>query len=449
MANKNVEFEIIEKKWILRRSNWEQFLDRDRSLLNKKLSNFCILFVCCNSYDATLKCLEYLKTETNQKFDIIIVDNSTKEEEYKLFYNLGVSNTKISIVKPIDNIWWSWWYSIWMEYVINAWYEYVAIFEDDIIPIEKDTISSTIEKCDEKVLVFNECKNLWNRFWYLHLACYPIDFIKKTWVVDPRFFLKSDDLERAERIQRVMDKEWYKKVSTWKQFYHPEMKKDWWKIWVTYLAIRNYLTNITKHFALNKLRYFITLFLYIWYWVSKVFFEWTFSLLTYILCAIKDYLFGNIWYKYNKKTLNKLFKAQLSKPRNCEDQWMDIKDISKISHSMFNLYWKMVWDYNSFSWFKYSKSIKDLKNWVIVNWIYSNIYPIFMNFNKILAVNEFDFLWDRVNVYVYDNPYKLKFLRSLLSFIISVILYIPILLLVLLKILLCSIFNCLIKFIGR
>ncbi len=449
MSNKNIEFKIIEKNWILRRDNRESFLDKKKSLLHEKQSDFAILFVCCNSYDATLKCLEYLRTESNQKFDIIIVDNSTNEDEYKSFYNLGLSNSKISIIKPIDNIWWSGWYSIGMEYVTKECYKYVVFFEDDIIPIEKDIISSTIENCDKKNLIFNECKNLGNRFRYLHLACYPIDFIKKTWVIDPRFFLKSDDLERAERIENIIKKEWYRKVSTWKHFYHPELKKDGWKIRVTYLGMRNYLTNITKHFALNKIRYLITLLLYIWYWISKIFFEGTLSLFIYILCAIKDYLCWNLGYQYNKKILNKLFKEQLSKPKNCNDKWLSTKDISKLSHSMFNLYWKMFWDYNSFSWFRYSKSIKDLKNWVIVNGIYSNIYPIFMNFNKILAINEFDFLWDRVNVYKYDNPYKLKFVRSLLSFIISVILYIPILLLVLLKIILCCIINCKVKYIDK
>lgn len=431
----NIEYSIRERNWILRRTNRKDFLDTEKSVLNKKLSNFSILFVCCNSYWAILKCLDYLKTESNQDFDIIIVDNSTKDEESKSFYKLGKENKNISIIKPIDNLWWSWWFSIWMEYIMNKEYDYMLIFEDDIIPIEKDIVTTFIRKLDKKNLIFNECANEWNSFWYFHLACYPIEFIKKCGVVDPRFFLKSDDLDWLERVEKVIGDENYKKISTWKHHYHPNFKKDWWKIWVTYLAIRNYLITFTKYFRFNKFGYFFTLFLYIRYWVSKLFFEWTINLLKYELCAIKDYLFWNIWYQYNKKILSILFKQNLSKPEKCEDKRISLEELNKISHSMFNLYWKITWSYNSFTSIKFSKSVKNIKNWVIVNWMYSNIYPIFMNFNKILAVNEIDFLWKRVNVYEYKNQYKLKLLRTLLSIIISIILYIPIFVAIFIKVL--------------
>ena len=439
--NKNIEFSIKEKIWILQRDNWEEFLDIEKSVLNKKISNFSILFVCCNSYKSILKCLDYLKTESNQNFDIIIVDNSTKEEESKLFLDLGKKNKNISIIKPIDNLWWSWGFSIWMEYIINNWYDYMLIFEDDIIPIEKDIITTFIEKSNKNTILFNECANAWNSFWYFHLACYPINIIKKSWVVDPRFFLKSDDLEWLERLEKVIRDNWYKKTSTKKHHYHPNFKKDWRKIRVTYLAIRNYLTTLTKYFSVKKCSYFATLFLYIWYWVSKLFFEWTINLLKYEIYAIKDYLMWNIWYQYNKKILTKLFKQNLPKPKDCIDSWISIEELNKASSSMFNLFWKIVWDYNWFYKVKFSKSIKDLKNWVIVNWIYSNLYPIFINFNKILAINEFDFLSEKVNVYIYDNKKIFKLLRTLLSIITSIIIYIPIFMVIMLKIIIKFIAN--------
>lgn len=433
--NKNLEFLIMEKSWILRWNNWKNFLDTKTSILNKKISNFSILFVCCNSYSVIIKCLDYLKSESNQDFDIIIVDNSTNEEESNLFYNLGKENKNISIIRPIDNLWWSWWFSMWMEYVIDMWYDYMLIFEDDIIPIEKNIVTTFIEQSEKNKLLFNECLNAWNSFWYFHLACYPIDFIKNVWVVDPRFFLKSDDLEWAERVERVIKKNWYKKASTWKHHYHPNLKKDWRKIRVTYLAIRNYLTTLTKYFTIKKCSYFFTLFLYIWYWISKFFFEWSINLLKFEICAIKDYLFWNIWYQYNKKILAQLFNQNLSKPKDCNDSWISIEELNKISNSMFNLYWKITWDYNWFYKVKFSKSIKDLKNGVIVNWIYSNLYPVFINFNKILAINEFDFISGKVNVYIYENNKKFRLLRTMLGFIVSMMLYIPIFILVTIKIL--------------
>lgn len=433
--NKNIEFLITEKKWILRRDNRKEFLDIKKSILNKKIYNFSILFVSCNSYGAILKCLDYLKNESNQNFDIIIVDNSTKEEESKLLYNLGKENKNISIIKPIDNLWWSWWFSLWMEYVINSWYDYILIFEDDIIPIEKDIITTFIKKSNEDCILFNECTNAWNSFWYFHLACYPINFIKKAWVVDPRFFLKSDDLEWAERVEKIIKNNWYKKLSTWKHHFHPNFKKDWWKIRVTYLAIRNYLTTLTKYFTIKKCSYFFTLLLYIRYWMSKFFFEWNTNLLKYEMYAIKDYLFWNLWYQYNKKILTHLFKYTLSKPKDCIDFWISIEKLNKISSSMYNLYWKITWDYNWFYKVKFSKSIKNFKNWVVVNWMYSNIYPIFMNFNKILAINEFNFTEETVNIYMYKNKYKFKLLRTIIALVISIILFVPIFIITMLKIL--------------
>jgi hypothetical protein len=50
------------------------------------------------------KCLEYLEKESNQSFDILVVDNSTNEENINLFHNIGIKNKKVSILKPIDNI---------------------------------------------------------------------------------------------------------------------------------------------------------------------------------------------------------------------------------------------------------------------------------------------------------------------------------------------------------
>ena len=432
---KILEFFITEENWILHWDNWKDFLDTKNSILNKKISNFSVLFVCCNSYKAIIKCLEYLKTESNQNFDIVIVDNSTKEEESKLFYNLGKEIKNISIIKPIDNLWWSWGFSLWMEYIIKEWYDYMLIFEDDIIPIEKNIVTTFIKNSNKDSILFNECTNAWNSFWYFHLACYPIDFIRKTWVVDPRYFLKSDDLEWAERVEKVVKEYWYKKVSTWKYHYHPNLKKDWRKIRVTYLAIRNYLTTLTKYFTIKKCAYFFTLFLYIWYWISKFFFEWSINLLKFEICAIKDFLFWNIWYQYNKKILAQLFNQNLSKPKDCKDFWISVEELNKISNSKFNLYWKITWDYNLFYKVKFSKSIKDLKNWVIVNWIYSNLYPIFMNFNEILAINEFNLAEEKANVYIYENKYKFKLLRTVIAIVISIVLFTPIFIITMIKIL--------------
>jgi GT2 family glycosyltransferase len=73
---------------MLRRKNWKDFLKFEKSILNEKNNSIAILFVTCNSYANIQKCITYLEQESNQDFDIIIVDNSTKCKEIQLIHDL-------------------------------------------------------------------------------------------------------------------------------------------------------------------------------------------------------------------------------------------------------------------------------------------------------------------------------------------------------------------------
>jgi hypothetical protein len=91
-----------------------------------------------------------------------------------------------------------------MEYCIDQAYQYFTMIEDDIILLDTDTFSDTYKfRLDKSILFINACINTGgNHSWYVQYACYPIEFIKQVGIIDPRYFFRSEDLERKIRIER-------------------------------------------------------------------------------------------------------------------------------------------------------------------------------------------------------------------------------------------------------
>jgi GT2 family glycosyltransferase len=92
-----------------------------------------------------------------------------------------------------------------MEYIINNGYEYFFIVEDDVIFCEHNVFDDMIKNANENTLTFiNNCKNTWEsqnptnkgQSWRVQTAGYPVHFIKKVGVIDPRYFFRGEDLER-------------------------------------------------------------------------------------------------------------------------------------------------------------------------------------------------------------------------------------------------------------
>ncbi len=71
--------------------------------------------------------------------------------------------------------------------------------EDDVELYEEDTISHTIEhiRSDKEVLFIKHPVNTDGAHsWYVQYACYPTELLKKTGIVDPRYYFRAEDLER-------------------------------------------------------------------------------------------------------------------------------------------------------------------------------------------------------------------------------------------------------------
>ena len=437
---KNLEFELSNKKWCLRWKNWENFVDKERSVFNKKKNNVCVLFVCCNSFHLFKRCYKYLDGESNQNFDILVIDNSTDEENIKMFHDVGIKNKRISILKPIWNIGWSGWFSIWMEYIISESYDYIIIFEDDIIPVDKDIISSMISKLDKNVIIQSNYINTYNsifiQWWVFHLSWYPISFLKKIWVSSPMYFLKWDDAEFETRIKTEIRKWTIEIKNTWKYFFHPHQKKDWWKNRVLAFSIRNYLHILQESFKFWRLvRDIKEQFLYIWYWFSKLFIEWNMWVLRIYISSILDFLFWHIWYRWNLKLMNRYREIKITKP-NTETIEVRQNEINKYTKNKYYIYAKIMAHDNLFGQISYSNKFIDwIKNWIIAWGIYNPIYPIFMCFKNILFLEEYDYEKDIIKAEIYSNKYYiLTIIWIIFSFLITIPIYITMMTIVLLKI---------------
>ena len=431
---KNLDFQLSRKKWCLRRENRKKFVDNERSVLNKKNNSVCVLFVCCNSFDLFNKCLEYLEKESNQSFDILVVDNSTNEENINLFHNIGIKNKKVSILKPIDNIWWSWWFSIWMEYIIEKGYDKLIIFEDDIIPIDENLITEMIKISDDKSIVKNSYVNIPDcECRVFHLVLYPMSIVKKIWVSDPRFFLKCDDADFEIRLKKHKPKTKF----TWKYLFHPNLKCDWWKNWVFAFSVRNELFLLQNNFSIwLMIKYIFEQFLYIRYGISKLFIEKNLWVLKVYFWGISDYILWFIGYRYNLKLLNKYRWINISK-LNLITQESEIQKFSEKVFNKYYLYLKFV-HYEWLLWkFKFSKKFLDFKNWIIAWWILCPLYPLFMLFKRIVFLEEY-FYWKETVKYeeFHNSKYLITLLEICISFLISIVIWIPVLIVLFLKYLL-------------
>ena len=416
----NLEFSLSKNKWVLHWNNWEDFVNKKQSVLNQKNNEVCILFVCCNSYNLFSKCLEYLWNESNQNFDILVVDNSTDEDNINLFNNLWIKNKKVSILRPIDNIGWSWWFSMWLEYIISQEYKKLVIFEDDIIPVDDDIISEMIKISDDTHIIKNSYVNIPEcECWVFHLVLYPIEVLKKIWVSDPRYFLKCDDTDFAIRLK----KDNIQTKFTWKHLFHPNLKRDWRKNRVFAFSVRNELVLLQNHFSISfMIKLIAQQFLYLWYWISKLFLEKNLWVLKIYFWSLMDFIKWHIWYRYNLKLLNKYRCVDISK-LNLKTEEIDVTDFSKKSKDKYYLYLKFV-HYEWILWnFTFSNKFSKSKNGIIAWWILCPLYPIFMLFKNIIFLEEFMYESNTVKYEYYENEIYLKTLIMLaFSLLISIFL---------------------------
>ncbi len=419
------EYILDNVKWMLRRKNWKDFLKFEKSILNEKNNSIAILFVTCNSYANIQKCITYLEQESNQDFDIIIVDNSTKCEEIQ-FHDLWF-NKRISILKTIDNIWWSWWYSIWMEYIISKWYESLICFEDDVIPLDKNIISKTMELLKKNDIVGN-LVNEEDVFGMFHIRWYSVKLLSsKLWVVDPRFFLWWDDADFQERCKKSWVRNW--RVNIWKRVFHPWIKKN--KALVMCFFVRNHLFYVQKY-QKGIIRLMRDLCIYILFWFSYYFITNQSEYLYAVFYWIYNFLSCKVWINSNKKILQKFNKPFRQSENIIQFVW-DLEKTNELLKDKYNLYKKITWNTKLYNELTVSDNFADWKkNWVVI--AYHLSWRFAMLFKNIYCIDEYKYEEKKYYISIIDNKLKFRYLKMLLSLIIAGILSILTVIALILKI---------------
>ncbi len=429
-----LDFEILKNRGILRWKNWYMRVEDEVKKMSKKSRNDkVVLIVNYNNFKLIEKLIKALVKETI-KFDFLIIDNNSdlhnylKFKEYiKALENLNWKNFFLLRLK--DNLWGAWWYALWQEYLIKYGYKYIINIEDDVIPLQNNTLIfmfSKLKYYDEVLIKWKETNNYSVVF---HFYWYTIDFLKNVGVVDPRFFMRADDFEYSLRIHKIRKEKKIKSLFVDDCFYtHPVLKSKNNKYWQIYFGQRNNLIAESRwRFSKYSL---LVLFLYIWLWFVKLLHEKKIIYLKIIFLSFVDFLFCKYNYLINNRRL-KEFK----------NKWVD--DIYKICKSLYlprnefkNKYKKFYLLPSMCSFFlKKELNIKEnwflnLFNWCIITWLIHPFYPISLLSKQVISIEEV--IDNKIKICVLKNKWIYRFIVVIFSFFITFILYlflIPILVL--------------------
>jgi len=445
-----MEFDLeVKNKTFIRWKNWKNFIDW-KIILNKS-SEILLWFVTFNLSDKVIGLLDILKLDSKWwKYDILILDNNSEKTHFDKINNYINDNNLffIKIIKTIDNLWWAWWNAIILEYFLKNNYSNLILTEDDAIPIDKNLVSEMIDSIDKDKVIRTFCNDSWWPSYPFHFTLYPKKLIENLWVMDPRYFMRSDDSEFHFKLDYIVNNNWFEYKLVNYRYTHPSIKKWFWKYWQSYFSIRNNFYTKERAFFNWKskelwsnffykdfFRFFVILFFYFWTWILKIFIENDVNYLKVILLWIKDYIFDKYSYTYNKLIKNQLFWFQNKNQLWIINNIISIKELDKITKNKYLLDYSLTFQktYNiTFS----NKIIDFLKNWSLISSFNLPTYPILFFWKKVVSIEEF---LDNESVYIWlykNKNYILNLFFTFLSFIIAFILYLTIMPIILLKIIL-------------
>lgn len=417
--------------------NWYKNIRRENRkdfVLNiswNKKNKIAILAIHFNNPENTKRLLEYLKKEKNQNLDIILVDNTTKRDLEKDFYDLVSKFENTTIIKPVSNLWSAGGYALWMEYIINQQYEYFFMMEDDVILIEDNIFSDIIECANYKTLTFiNNCQNTrdakdtenkWKSRW-VQLAWYPVDFVEKIWIIDPRYFFRAEDLEWWSRIEKGIEKLWYEAKVVDKNYLHPYLKSVNWNYTWFYFSMRNQLLSLEKSLK-NNYRFFVVLFFYLRTAITKFLVKRDNLILKSFKDAVSDFLNRNFSRANNK---NKIWWFINHNKKEEKVERIDKTELSRFSKDLYSSDKILLITWVDREGIKYSSSIKDLwKNWILISSSSTIFYPISLLAKKVICINEFDLWGNKISISRYENwNIVMNLVWIMTSFIVSLVLII-------------------------
>lgn len=418
---KELHYKVKNEYTNIRRENWKDFVD---NIQWKKQHKIAIISLHFNNFENTKTLLTYLQQETNKSFDIIIIENSTKEEETEKLKWYIKWKKNIIHIQPIQNIGSAWWYALGMEYTIEQNYEYIFIVEDDVIFTETNTFTDMIQYADEKTLTFiHNCKNTRlsshpeskGKSRRVQTAWYPSKFIQNIGIIDPRYFFRGEDLEWGWRIETWIKKLWYKTHISNKDYLHPYLKSVNGNYARFYFSIRNQLLSVEKNISKNY-TFFITLFLYIWTAMIKWIIHRNTVLLKSCSNAIVDFIKRNYSFKNNTHNIWLFLKDAGQKGK--ENRINTSKLIEKTQNFYGNTKILSITGIDREK-LQYSNNILNIFTHGILISSSSTVFtPLFFLAPKVLCINEFNLKNNTISIQEYKNKHKIK---NIIAFVISLV----------------------------
>lgn len=418
---KDIVFHESDLRWT-NRSSFVQYIQW------AKKSDFCVLTLSYNNIQNTQWIIDRFTHESwSNLIDLIIIDNSIEEQ----YNNLKHHKCNVTYIRPNKNLWSAWGYALGMEYIIDQWYNYFCMIEDDIILVDNETFTDTYNaRQKDRVIFINSCLNTWwDHSWYVQYACYPVKFIKKIWIIDARYFFRSEDLEWRIRIEQWLKKHNYHKFILNKNYYHPYLKKVNGSAAWSYFALRNQLFMLQQYFSLRAyLIMSITIFVYLWNGCARSMFLSQSQYLMATMYALYDFAMWDQWLQ-----VSQFRSMQFSQKYTiwvCEQQVSIYYLINKFKLSLlFGSYMFSSIDVaklQKFKWFHGSS--------VLIWWWNVILYPIFVFSPFIISIDEFVLGTNDVIISQHLNSYSLlKWLGSLLIALLLLPLYILISIFLLIK----------------
>lgn len=114
-------------------------------------SNIALIILNYNKFNLTKRLVDNLE-KINFKGRIIIVDNNSKNDSYKILYNTFNSNERIDIIKSEKNGGYACGNNFGIRYAINKYVniEYIGILNPDVVINDDFSFNDLIEKIDNK-----------------------------------------------------------------------------------------------------------------------------------------------------------------------------------------------------------------------------------------------------------------------------------------------------------
>ncbi|MDD3302624.1 MAG: hypothetical protein PHN31_03635 [Candidatus Gracilibacteria bacterium] len=423
-------YKLQNSKGFLRWQNFRVFLKKIHSF--GTITNSCVIMtINYNNSQNIINLLTYLSNESRKDdIDLLVIENSTSVLEKKKLIDYIKDNkiSNITILETIENLGSAGAYALGLEYIFsNNSFEKVFIYEDDVLLLEKNTFSEMLNLSNNNNLVYinGPINTGCGKSWLVQIGLYGVDFLKKVGVPNPTYFTRSEDLDLKERFELIIKKYGYKEVVINKNYFHPYLKKYNGQVWWIYFSIRNHLYTNFKWLKIGSITYFINLFLYFWYGLSKLFIEKNGLILKSFFYAVIDYILGNYTFENNKKKLNFFKKISIDYPGNAIDSEYSLTQLNNITKNIY-LISNSLLAKSDRQKIKFSTKLNSFfKNGCLIGGYFSPIYPIFMLSKCIISINEYDYINNKYLISTISN--KPKYIEVFFSFLIALLLFITIL----------------------